>query len=139
MAARPSGGQVEEEGNTGAERGDPINLSDSTTDVVGPVDAAGAQSAAAAVNPARSLSTGSQGPVEAKRVKSGALGVSGGQPDVSPSGPHNNYELPEPKVKILFKLGTRHTLRAFASYFLFRVKSDFFENKILIFIYNSPC
>ena len=108
MAARPSGVQIEEEGNVGAERGDPINLPDSTTDVVGPVDAAGAQSAAAAVNPARSLSAGSQGLEEADREKSGALGVSGGQPDVSPSGPNINNELPEPKVKTLFKLGTRH-------------------------------
>ena len=56
----------------------------------------------------------------------GALGVPGGQPDVSPSGPVNNNDTPEPKVKILFELGTRHKLRAFASYFHFCVKSDFF-------------
>ena len=37
----------------------------------------------------------------------GALGVPGGQPDVSPSGPNDN-NTPEPKVKIFFKLGTRH-------------------------------
>ena len=55
----------------------------------------------------------------------GVLGVPGGQPDVSPSGPNNNNELPEPKVKISFELGTRHFLRAFASYFQFRVKSEF--------------
>ena len=101
---------------TGAERGDPITPSDPTTDVMGPVDVAGAQSTAAAANPARNLSTGSQGLEEAEREKNRALGVSGGQPDVSPSGPSNNNELPEPKVKILFELGTRHKLRAFASY-----------------------
>ena len=108
MVARPSGNQVEEERKTGAERGDPITPSDLTTDIMGPVDVAGAQSTAAAANPARSLSTGSQGLAEAKREKSGALGVSGGQPDVSPSGPNINNELPEPKVTILFELGTRH-------------------------------
>ena len=43
-----------------------------------------------------------------EREKDGALGVSGGQPDVSPSGPISNNELPEPKVTILFELGTRH-------------------------------
>ena len=63
--------------------------------------------------------------VEAEREKDGALGGSGGQPDASPSGPNNDNELPEPKVKALFELGTRHFLRAFASYFHFRVKSDF--------------
>ena len=125
MVTRPSGNQVEKGGELGTERGGPVLPSEFTTDVMGPVDAAGVQSTAAAANPARSLSTGSPGLEEAKREKSGALGVSGGQPDVSPSGPHNNNELPEPKVKILFKLGTRHTLRAFASYFHFSVKSDF--------------
>ena len=54
----------------------------------------------------------------------GALGGSGGQPDASPSGPNNSNELPEPKVKILFELGTSHILRAFASYFQFCVKSN---------------
>ena len=129
MAARPSGDQVEEERETGAERGDPITPSDLTTDTMGPVDVVGAQSTAAAANPAHNLSTGSHDPAEAEREKDGALGVSGGQPDVSPSGPSNNKELPEPKVKILFELGTRHFLRAFASYFQFRVKSDFFFNR----------
>ena len=108
MAVRPSGDLVEEERKTGAERGDPITPSDPTTDIMGPVDVAGAQSTAAAANPARSLSTGSQGLAEAEREKNGALGVSGGQPDVSPSGPGNNNELPEPKVTKLLKLGTRH-------------------------------
>ena len=100
MAARPSGDQVDEGRGAGTERGGPITLSESITDVMGPVNAAGAQSTAAAANPARSLSTGSQGLEEAVREKNGALGVSGGQPDVSPSGPSNNNELPEPKVKI---------------------------------------
>ena len=36
--------------------------------------------------------------VEAEREKDGALGGSGGQPDASPSGPNDNYDLPEPKV-----------------------------------------
>ena len=108
MAARPSNGQVEKGGDHGAERGGPVPPSESTSDVMGPVDAAGVQSAAAAVNPARSLSAGSPGLEEADREKSGALGVSGGQPDVSPSGPNINNELPEPKVTILFELGTRH-------------------------------
>ena len=108
MMARPSGNQVEKVGELGTERGGPVPPSKSTTDVMGPVDAAGVQSAAAAVNPARSLSAGSQGLEEADREKSGALGVSGGQPDVSPSGPGNNNELPEPKVTKLLKLGTRH-------------------------------
>ena len=128
MAARLSGhaeDQVKKERRTRAERGDSIAPSDSTTDTMAPVDVVGAQSTAAAANPAHNLSTGSHDLAEAEREKDGALGVSGGQPDVSPSGPHNNNELPEPKVKILFKLGTRHTLRAFASYFLFRVKNDF--------------
>ena len=89
---------MEKERETGAERGDLIALSDPTT-VASP-----------------------DGP---EREMDGALGVPGGQPDVSPSGPGNNNELPEPKVKILFELGTRHTLRAFASYFHFSVKSDF--------------
>ena len=56
----------------------------------------------------------------------GALGVPGGQPDVSPSGPHNNNELPEPKVKICIKLGTR-LISAFASRVIF-------ENKIIYII-----
>ena len=126
MAARPAGDQVEEGREAGTERGGPITPPEPTTDVMGPVDAAGAQSTAAAANPARSLSTGSQGLTEAEREKNGALGVSGGQPDVSPSGPSSNNELPEPKVKILFELGTRHKLRAFASYFHFCVKSGIF-------------
>ena len=137
MAVRPSGDLVEEERKTGAERGDPITPSDLTTDIMAPVDVVGAQSTAAAANPAHNLSTGSQDLAEAEREKDGALGVSGGQPDVSPSGPSSNNELPEPKVKLLVKLGTRHKLRAFVSYIHFRVKSDFSnENK---FIYNSPC
>ena len=134
MAARPSGDLVEEERKTGAERGDLVTPSEPTTDIMGPVDVAGAQSTAAAANPARNLSTGSHDLVE--REKDGALGVSGGQPGVSPSGPGNNNELPEPKVKILFELGTRHKLRAFASYFPFRVKSDFRDK---IYLYDSPC
>ena len=108
MAARPSGDLVEEGEGSRAERGGPVPPSESTSDVMGPVDAAGVQSAAAAVDPARSLSAGSQGLQEADGEKSGALGVSGGQPDVSPSGPNINNELPEPKVTILFELGTRH-------------------------------
>ena len=111
MAARLSGhteDQVEKERRTGAERGDSIVPSDSTTDTMAPVDAAGVQSAAAAVDPARSLSAGSHSLLEADREKSGALGVSGGRPDVSPSGPNSNNELPEPKVTKLFELGTRH-------------------------------
>ena len=88
----------EEPGDLGSERGTPIHSSEP------------------AIN---SPSGDKQG------EEDGALGVPGGQPDVSPSGPHNNNELPEPKVKILFELGTRHFLRAFASYFHFRVKSDF--------------
>ena len=69
-----------------------------------------------------------------EQEKDGTLGVSGGQPDVPPSGrPNSNNSSPEPKVKILFELGTRHFLRAFASYFQFRVKSDFWE-QILIYI-----
>ena len=108
MAARPSGGQVEKGEESRAERGGPVTPPEPTIDLMGPVDAAGVQSTAAAANPARSLSTGSPGLEEAKREKSGALGVSGGQPDVSPSGPNNNNELLEPKVTILFELGTRH-------------------------------
>ena len=134
MAARPSGGQVEKGREAGTERGGPITPPELTTDVMGPIDAAGVQSTAAAANPARSLSTGSQGLEEAVREKNGALGVSGGQPDVSPSGPSNNNELPEPKVKILYKLGTRHKLRAFASYIHFRVKSDFCNKILIIYI-----
>ena len=65
-------------------------------------------------------------PYGLEREKDGALGVPGGQPDVPPSGPNSNNSSPEPKVKILFELGTRHKLRAFASYFHFCVKSDFF-------------
>ena len=83
----------------GSERGTPIHSSEPTRD--------------------NSLVEAEQG------EEDGALGVPGGQPDVSPSGPDNNNELPEPKVKILFELGTRHLLRAFASYFRFCVKSDF--------------
>ena len=109
MVARPSGNLVGDGGEPGTERGGPVLPSGSTTDVMGPVDAAGVQSAAAAVDPARSLSAGSQGLQEADGEKSGALGVSGGQPDVSPSGPGNNNELPEPKVTKLLKLGTRHS------------------------------
>ena len=108
MAARPSGDLVEEGEGSRVERGGPVTPPEPTTDVMGPVDAAGVQSTAAAANPARSLSTGSQGLEEADREKSGALGVSGGQPDVSPSGPSSNNELPEPKVTILLELGTRH-------------------------------
>ena len=55
----------------------------------------------------------------------GALGGSGGQPDASPSGPINDNNNSESKVKTLFELGTRHKLRAFASYFQFHVKGDF--------------
>ena len=108
MMARPSDNPVGKGGEPGTERGGPVLPSGSTTDVMGPVDAAGVQSAAAAVDPARSLSAGSPGLQEADGEKSGALGVSGGQPDVSPSGPGNNNELPEPKVTKLLKLGTRH-------------------------------
>ena len=84
LATRPSGqqlDQVEERRETGAERGDPIAPSDPTT-VASP-----------------------DGP---EREMDGALGVPGGQPDVSPSGPISNNELPEPKVTILFELGMRH-------------------------------
>ena len=130
MATRLSGHQVEKGGEQGTERGGPVPPSEPTPDVMGPVDAAGVQSAAAAVDPARSLSAGSPGLEEADREKSGALGVSGGQPDVPPSGPNINNELPEPKVTILFELGTRHELCAFASYFQFRVKSDILRIKI---------
>ena len=112
MVARLSGQHVDlgkkESVEPGSERGAPSPSSDSSPGVVGPVDAAGVQSAAEAVNPARSLSAGSHGLQEADGEKSGALGVSGGQPDVSPSGPGNNNELPEPKVTKLLKLGTRH-------------------------------
>ena len=37
-----------------------------------------------------------------EREMDGALGVSGGQPDVSPSGPDSNIDTPEPKVKHIF-------------------------------------
>ena len=109
MVIRLSGSdQAEEKGETGTERGGPVVSSDSTTDTMAPVDVVGMQSAAAAVNPAHNLSTGSHSLGEAERKEDGALGVSGGQPDVSPSGPSSNNELPEPKVTILFELGTRH-------------------------------
>ena len=112
MAARPSGhsrDQVGEESvNLGSERGTPIHSSEPTTDTMVPVNVVGVQSTAAAANPAHNLSTGSHSLVEAEREKDGALGVSGGQPDVSPSGPISNNEIPEPKVTILFELGTRH-------------------------------
>ena len=71
--------------------------------------------------PSPSSESSPAGPVQ---EKDGALGVAGGQPDVSPSGPNNSSSSPEPKVKILFELGTRHILRAFASYSYFRVTSD---------------
>ena len=80
---RPSGlgaDQVEESvETTGAERGDPTPSSNTESS-----------------------------PFGFEREKDGALGVPGGQPDVSPSGPISNNELPEPKVTILFELGTRH-------------------------------
>ena len=44
-------------------------------------------------NPSQSSLAGSD------QEKDGALGVSGGQPDVPPSGPINNNRSPEPKVK----------------------------------------
>ena len=90
MAARllgHAGDQVEKERRTGAERGDSIAPSDPNTDTLAPVDVVGAQSTAAAANPAHNLSTGSHSLAEAEREEDGALGVSGGQPDVSPSGP----------------------------------------------------
>ena len=46
-------------------------------------------------------------PAGPEKEMDGALGVPGGQPDVSPSGPNSNSSSPEPKVKILFDLGTR--------------------------------
>ena len=36
-----------------------------------------------------------------RQEQDGALGVSGGQPDVPPSGPNSNNSSPEPKVKII--------------------------------------
>ena len=72
MAARPSGQQGEQGEEPGTERGGPVPPSEPTT-------------------------TTNQD--EAMREKDGALGVSGGQPDVSPSGPNNNSSSPEPKVK----------------------------------------
>ena len=73
MAARLSGQHVgKESGETGTERGGPILSSGPTM-------------------------TTSQD--EAEREVDGALGVPGGQPDVSPSGPDNNNDTPEPKVK----------------------------------------
>ena len=80
MAARLSGGQQE-------------NLKES----VEPVSERGAPSPSSESSPSG-----------LEREKDGALGVPGGQPDVSPSGPISNNELPEPKVTILFELGTRH-------------------------------
>ena len=47
-------------------------------------------------------------PAGPEKEVDGALGVPGGQPDVSPSGPDNNNDTPEPKVKELFELGMRH-------------------------------
>ena len=46
-------------------------------------------------------------PAGPEKEVDGALGVPGGQPDVPPSGPNSNNSSPEPKVKILFELGTR--------------------------------
>ena len=79
---RPSGlgaDQVEESVETGAERGDPIPSSNTESS-----------------------------PSGLERKKDGALGVPGGPPDVPPSGPDNINSSPEPKVKIVFELGTRH-------------------------------
>ena len=72
LATRPSGqgtDQVEESVDTGAERGDPIPSPYTESSPAGP-----------------------------EKEMDGALGVPGGQPDVSPSGPNNDNELPEPKV-----------------------------------------
>ena len=102
MAARPSGLCVEQVGKESVEPGDERG----------------------APSPSSEPSINSPSRDE-QAEEDGALGVSGGQPDVSPSGPHDHNNTPEPKVKILFELGTRHILRAFASYFQFRVKSDF--------------
>ena len=53
-------------------------------------------------NPSQSSSYGPE------REMDGALGVLGGQPDVSPSGlSDNNNDTPEPKVKIYF-IRARH-------------------------------
>ena len=38
-------------------------------------------------------------PAGPEKETDGALGVSGGQPDVPPSGPNTNNDTPEPKVK----------------------------------------
>ena len=112
LTSRPTGLSVEQVGEEsvehGDERGAPSPSSESTTDTMVPVDVVGVQSTAAAANPAHNLLTGSHDLVEAEREKDGALGVPGGQPDVPPSGPNSINSSPEPKVKILFELGTRH-------------------------------
>ena len=110
MAARPSGpqDQVEKERETGAERGDPTPSSNTESS-----------------------------PPGSKKEMDGALGVPGGQPDVSPSGPVNN-NTPEPKVKIIFHLSWARVIinalsrliSLFASRVIFVVKIN---------LYNSPC
>ena len=101
MAARPTGLCVEQVGEESVEPGDERG--------------APSPSSEPAINSPSGYKQGEE---------DGALGGSGGQPDASPSGPNNSNELLEPKVKILFELGTSHILRAFASYFQFRVKSN---------------
>ena len=82
MAARLSGqqeAQVEESVGSGGERGVPVHSSHTESS-----------------------------PYGLEREKDGALGVPGGQPDFSPSGPDSINSSPEPKVITLFELGTRH-------------------------------
>ena len=80
-----------------------------------------------------------------EQEKDGALGVTGGQPDVPPSGPNNINSSPEPKVKILFysswaRVIINALLRLISP---FRVKSDFCNKNsnlyIIVHVNTSIC